>query len=109
MQVELRTVNTDTAEVLRGYVERRLRFALGRIGEGIGPVSVTVSRDARGQATCRISSNIAPFGDVGVRETDPDLFIAIDRATGRVGRLFVRKLQRSREARTGRESVRVAA
>lgn len=108
MQVELRTVNTDTAEVLRGYVERRLRFALGRIGEGIGPVSVTVSRDARGEATCRISSNIVPFGHVGVRETDPDLFIAIDRATGRVGRLFVRKLQRSREARTGRESVRVA-
>jgi regulator of nucleoside diphosphate kinase len=41
MQVELRTVNTDTAEVLRGYVERRLRFALGRFGELAEPVSVT--------------------------------------------------------------------
>ena len=41
MQVELRTVNTDIAEVLRGYVERRLRFALGRFGELVEPVSVT--------------------------------------------------------------------
>ena len=109
MQVELRTVNTDTAEVLRGYVERRLRFALGRFGELVEPVSVTVSRNARGEAICRISTHIVPFGRVGVRETDRDLFVAIDRAAGRVGRLFGRELQRAREVRIGRESIRLAA
>ena len=100
MQVELRIVNTEIAEVLRGYVERRLRFALGHLGEGVSLVSVTVSRNVRGEANCRISSHIAPFGQVGVRETDRDLFIAIDRATGKLGRLFGRTLQRARKAKT---------
>jgi len=109
MQVELRTVNTDAAQVLRGYVERRLRFALGRFGERVEPVSVTISRNARGEAICSISMHIVPFGRVGVRETDRDLFVAIDRATGRVGRLFGRELQRAREARVGRESIRLVA
>jgi ribosome-associated translation inhibitor RaiA len=109
MKVELRIVNTAIAEVLRGYVERRLRFALGHLGEGVSPVSVTVSRNAGGEANCRISSHIVPFGEVGVRETDRDLFSAIDRATGKFGRLFGRTLQRAREAKAGRESVRLAA
>jgi putative sigma-54 modulation protein len=109
MQVELRTVNIDMAEVLRSYVERRLRFALGRFGERVEVVSVTVSRNARNEAICRISTHIVPFGRVGVRETDRDLFIAIDRATGKVGRLFGRELQRARETREGRETVRLAA
>jgi ribosomal subunit interface protein len=109
MQVEVRTVNTDTADVLRGYIERRLRFALGRYGERVGRVSVTISRNGNGEASCRISSHIIPFGRVGVRESDADLFLAIDRAAGRVGRLFGRQLQRAREVRTGRESVRLAA
>jgi hypothetical protein len=50
-----------------------------------------------------------PFGRVGVREIDRDLFVAIDRAAGRVGRLFGRELQRARELRVGRESIRLAA
>jgi putative sigma-54 modulation protein len=109
MQVELRSVNTTMAEVLRGYVERRLRFALGRFGSRVDQVLVTVSRDDHNETTCRISTHIVPFGRVGVRETDPDLLVAIDRAAARVGRLFGRQLQRAREARAGRESIRLAA
>jgi ribosomal subunit interface protein len=109
MQVELRTVKADIAEVLRRYLERRLRFALGRFGERVGPVSVTVSRDDRGDATCRIRTQIVPFGRIEARDNDPDLFVAIDRVSGKVGRLFARQLQRAREARAGRESIRLVA
>ena len=109
MHVELRTVNTDMADVLKGYIERRLRFALSRFGARVGHVLVTISREPGGESTCRISTEIIPFGRVGVKESDPDLFSAVDRAAGRVGRLFGRKLQRARQALARRESIRMAA
>lgn len=109
MQMDLRIQNTDVAEVLKGYIERRLRFALGRFGDRVGQVSVRITGNASGENECRISTEARPFGRVAVRESDPDLFAAIDRATGRVGRLFGREVQRVREARMGHESIRIAA
>ena len=109
MYVEFRAVSTDAAEALRNYVERRLRFSLSRFGDRVGRVSATISRDNAGTFTCRIHTEILPFGAVSVRETDLDLFAVIDRATGRLGRLFKRELERVREARNTRESVRLAA
>jgi len=109
MHVELRTVNTDMAEVLKGYIERRLRFALSRFGARVGRILVTIAKEPGAEATCRISAQIVPFGRVGVKESDPDLFSAVDRAAGRVGRLFSRKLERARQALSTRESIRVAA
>ncbi len=109
MQTDLRIQNTDVAEMLKGYIERRLRFALGRFGDRVGQVSVRITGNASGENECRISTEVRPFGRVAVRETDPDLFAAIDRATGRVGRLFGREVQRVREARTGHDSIRIAA
>lgn len=108
MHVEFHIQNTDPAEVLRGYIERRLRFALGRFGDRVGQVTVRVSGNAN-ETECRITTELRPFGRVAVQETDPDLLAAVDRAAGRVGRLFGRELQRVRHARTGHESIRTAA
>jgi ribosome-associated translation inhibitor RaiA len=109
MYLELRTLNTDVAEVVRGYIERRLRFSLSRFGQRVGRVSVTLSRDNNGLFTCRIQAEIVPFGSAAVKESAPNFFAAVDRATGRLGRLFGRELNRVREARTTRESIRMAA
>lgn len=98
MQVELRIQNTDLTNVLRSYAERRLRFALSGFGDRTGRVVVTVSElesPDQGSATnCHISADIRPFGQGAARETDPDLYAAIDRAAGRLGRLFTSRLGR---------------
>lgn len=109
MHVAMHLNNADLAEAFNAYVERRLRFALGRFGRRVGQVTVRLGADGPTENRCRISADVLPFGRVAVEETDPDLFTAIDRATGRIGRLFGRELERVRDARVGRESVRIAA
>ena len=101
MQVDLRIRNTDLTNVLRSYAERRLRFALSRFGDRAGRVVVTVSElqsaDQGIATSCHISADIRPFGQVAARETDPDLYAAIDRAAGRIGRLFTSRLGRAKD------------
>jgi putative sigma-54 modulation protein len=101
--------DVNLAEAFKFYIERRLRFALGRFGERVGLVTLRISGDGPAECRCRISADLLPFGRVEVEESDVDLFSAIDRAAGRVGRLFGRELGRARDARVGRESVRIAA
>ena len=109
MQMDFRLQNTALTEAVQRYVERRLLFALGRFGDRVGQVVVRISGIGGIEHQCRITTELRPFGRVVVRAIDPDLFAAIDRATGRAGRLFGRELQRVREARTGNESIRIAA
>ncbi len=109
MHVAMHINDADLAEAFKSYVERRLRFALGRFGGRVGQITVRIGGDGPAESRCRISTEVLPFGRVAVEESDPDLFAAIDRATGRIGRLFGRELERSRDARVGRESVRMAA
>lgn len=99
----------DLSEAFKSYVERRLRFALGRYGNRVGDVAVRVGVEGPTLSRCRISVELLPFGRVAVDETGTDLFGAVDRATGRVGRLFGRELERIHDTRTSRESVRKRA
>jgi ribosome-associated translation inhibitor RaiA len=109
MHVLTHIIDADTSEALKCYIERRLHFALARFGGRVGQVTVRISGDGPGRSRCRISTEVLPFGRVAVEESDPDLFAAIDRTTGRIGRLFGRELDRCRDSRVGRESVRTAA
>jgi putative sigma-54 modulation protein len=109
MHVEIHTNDADLAEAFKSYVNRRLRFALGRFGGRVGRVTVRIGGDGRTKRRCRISTVVLPIGRIAVEESDPDLFVAIDRATGRIGRLFGRELERARDARLGRDSVRLAS
>ncbi len=98
MQVELRIKNTDLLAVLKTYTDRRLRFALSRLGGRVGNVVVVISEItdvAQGVLkNCHINVEIKPFGEVVAREEDPNLYTAIDRAVGRVGRLCASRLSR---------------
>lgn len=109
MRIAVHEYRTDLVQAFKAYVERRLRYALNRFGGRVGRVTVRISADGPAENICRISAEILPFGRIAVEETDSDLFAAIDRATGRIGWLFGRKLERARDARSGRESIRLAA
>lgn len=109
MRIATHMNDTHLVDAFGSYVERRLRFALSRFGGRVGQVTVRFTADGPTRTTCRITSEIVPCGRVVIEESDPDLFAAVDRATGRIGRLFGRELERVRDSRLGRESVRTAA
>jgi|SRR5579872_69202 len=101
MDVELIIRNADLANMLRNYADRRLRFALSRFGDRVERVLVTVSESTDTERTsekhCSIRVDLTPFGQVFAEETDPDVYAAIDRAAGRVGRLLASRLERNTE------------
>lgn len=109
MRIAMHTSEVNLAGAIESYIERRLHFALGRFGDRVGQVSVRIGADGPVNVLCRLAAEVVSCGRVNVQESDPDLFVAIDRATGRIGRLFGRELERYREARMGRDSVRMLA
>ena len=110
MNMEMRIQGTDVNMVLQSYVDRRLRFALSRFGDRVGHVSTKLARQngVVPAMMCRIEAEMVPFGSVRVEECDQDVFRAIDRATGRIGRLFAQRLERAHDSRMKRHSIRVA-
>lgn len=111
MKIDFRVSNADVPDLLKQYVHKRLRVALGRFGGSVGDISVTVNGAAgsAAESKCHITAEILPFGRVTVLESGADLFAAIDRATGRLGRRFGDELDRIQKIRRGRESIRIAA
>lgn len=109
MQTVVRINDKELAEAFKSYIERRLKFGLGRFGTRVGQVTIRLTGGGKEEHRCRISAEVIPFGRVAVEEADPDLFLAIDRAAGRIGRLFGRELERVRESRITRDSIRMAA
>ncbi len=103
MRVDLKVRNTDMAGALQGYIQHRLEIDLGRFSEEVGRVRVKVSgvNGPRGgtKRSFRISAEFKPFVPVTVHETDLDLYAAIDRATGRMGRLLRQRLEKLHESR----------
>ena len=113
MEVEVRVQGSDLAEAIRRYAARRIRFALGRFAPRVGRVVVRISdiNGARGgvDQCCHISVDFPPKGQVVLDQVDADLFVAIDRASARIGEAFRREIQRNRDTRTRRDSVRIPA
>ena len=110
MQVEVRIQSADLTAAVHRYAARRIYFALGRFATRVGRVLVRLSdvNGTRGgvDQCCRISAEKLSSGKVVVEQVDADLFVAIDRAAERVGQVFKREIQRVREGRSRRESVR---
>lgn len=113
MEVEVRIQGTDSAEAIRRYATRRIHFALGRFAPRVGRIVVRISdiNGVRGgvDQSCQIRAELLPKGKVVLDQVDADLFNAIDRASERIGQAFRREVQRARDARTRRESVRTPA
>lgn len=103
-------ISAAVPTLLEQYIQRRLNFALSRFGDRVEDLSVRLCDDSNpGESRCRIVATLTPFGRVEIEERNSDLFTAIDRAAGRLGRRVSRELDRIRDLRTSRQSIRLAA
>jgi putative sigma-54 modulation protein len=106
MRMTLRTVGVELSDRLRGYVERRLMFALGRFGRRVTTVSVWIN-DENGpkggvDKKCTIAARLKGAGVVRVEEIGAELCPVVDCAAGRLDRAVSRRIERGQEVRVGR-------
>ncbi len=95
MKFEIRIVDVDPMDAFRAYLERRVRFALGRCSRSIRRVAVRVAATAEdGDSEVAITVSLIPKGRVVIAERAGDVHRAIDRAVEAVGRAMARRLKR---------------
>jgi ribosome-associated translation inhibitor RaiA len=101
MRLQIRRRNLEVSPELRGSIERRLRFVLGRFGSRIGHVTVYLAECKSAHGTmgkrCRIVVRLLRSDEVSIDDTDEDLGAVVNRAMERVGPSVRRKLERQRE------------
>jgi ribosomal subunit interface protein len=98
MQIDIQALNFTLTSGLRSHIERRLAFALSARDEHIHRITVRLT-DINGpkggeDMCCHIQVALNRLPDVLVKDTEADLFTAIDRAADRVGRTVSRQLAR---------------
>ena len=103
MAFELRVRNGEVTPELRGHVERRLGFALGRFGDRVASVTVSLEdlNGPRGglDQRCRIEVGLVPSGKVMAEATDVEAVAAVNRAAERIARRVRNEFDRRRATR----------
>ena len=100
MPLQIVARNLELTSTQRDIVERRLAFALGRFGNRVGRVTVSLENlngpksglDQR----CRIEVSLVPSGTVMAEATDAEIEPAVGRAAERVARCVKSELDRRR-------------
>ncbi len=110
MQIDTHTHGFALTEGLSAHLQRRLRFALGRIGGGVQRVVVRLSdiNAERGgvDKRCRLQLQLPGQPDVVVEDTRSDLYTAIGAAVERAARALGRRSGRLRQLmRRGRSAL----
>ncbi|WJW74798.1 HPF/RaiA family ribosome-associated protein [Thiohalobacter sp. IOR34] len=100
MQIDIQTRHFSLTDALRGHVQRRLAFALSARTDHIQRVVVRLF-DVNGprggtDKCCHVQVVLSHLPDVIIKDTEADLYTAIDRATDRAGRAVGRRLGRQR-------------
>ncbi|HFD81292.1 MAG TPA: ribosome-associated translation inhibitor RaiA [Gammaproteobacteria bacterium] len=100
MQIDIQSRHFTLTEALRGYIKRRLGFALGSRDEHIRRVRVRLS-DVNGpkggdDKCCHVQVTLEHLPDIVIKDTEADLYRAIDRAADRADRTLGRRLARQR-------------
>jgi len=100
MQIDIQARDFPLTDALRNHTKRRLGFALSARDNHIQRVIVRLSdiNGPRGGADkrCHIQVVLAHLPDVVIKDTEADLYTAIDRAADRAGRTAGRRLMRQR-------------
>ena len=101
MRIDIQARGFELTDGLRLHTERRLQFAIEWASDEVRTVKVRFSdiNGPRGghDKCCTIQIPIAGQRDVFVKDTEADLYVAIDRAANRIDRTLTRKLERVRE------------
>jgi len=114
MQIVIQSRGFYLTAGLREHVQRRVNFALNWAKYHVGKVYVRLS-DINGphggeDKRCHIQIAVPGISDVVIKDTEVDLYAAIDRASERAGRSLARRLGRHREYRhDGPRSVNASA
>ena len=110
MNVELRTYQVDLVNALRAYVQRRSRFTLGRDAGHIRRLKLRLTEQNSATSgagkLCFLAAELVPPGELVITEASTGLYMAVSRAIERFKIALRRKVERQRNARRGRESVR---
>ena len=98
MQIEIQSYDFSLTDALRDHIERRLRFTLARVANRIRRITVQLFdiNGPRGgiDKCCRIQVRLNGLDGVVIEDTEANVYLAIDRATGRIGRNLMRRLAR---------------
>ena len=113
MRIDIQAKGFDLTQGLRDHTVRRLRFALNWASSDVSLVTVRLF-DVNGprggeDKCCRIQVAVPGSPNVMVKDTEADLYVAIDRAADRAERAVTRRLERLREHHHHRLDGRVAA
>ena len=104
MQIDIHAQGFSLTGALRDHTERRLRFALARVSDRVGRITVRLIdiNGPRGgnDKRCRIQVMLNGLAAVVIEDTEPNLYLAIDRATDRTGRNILRRLAHYNARRT---------
>lgn len=100
MQIEIHTQDVLLTEGLRDQVERRFQFAMNRFRDHVLCITVRLSslNGPRGSEDkhCRVQLQLRDLPEIVIKDTEANLYVAVDRAAGRSGRTLGRNLQRAR-------------
>lgn len=98
LQIDIKARDFCLTDAERNYAESRLRFTMTCCDDCIENIVMWLSQTngPRGEVgkCCRVQVVLAGLPDLVIEDIETDLYIAIDRATGRAGRTLVRKVNR---------------
>ena len=98
MQIDIHAQGFSLTGALRDHTELRLRFALACVSDRVGRITVRLFdiNGPRGgnDKRCRIQVMLNGLTTVAIEDTEPNLYLAIDRASDRAGRNVMRRLAR---------------
>ena len=110
MRLMMHARKVTLSHSLRDHIERRLRFALGRLGNRIDRVTVRLEdlNGPRGgvDKRCRIEASVVRSCKLQVEVMGAEIEPAVDRAADRIARRVKDDLDRTREKRMRRVSRR---
>lgn len=109
MKVDIRSRQVELTKGLKAHIQRKLQFALCRMEPHITALSICLS-DVNGpkgglDKQCRLQICMANMGDIVIKDTQTDLYCAIDRAMQRASRSVVRKITRQHKQQKRPEKI----
>jgi len=101
MHIDIQARGFELTDGLREHTMRRLSFATDWARDEVRRVTVRLSdiNGPRGgeDKRCLIQIPLAGRTDIVIDELDSDLYVAIDKAIGRIERVLAKQIERARE------------
>jgi putative sigma-54 modulation protein len=106
MKLELRARGVRLSEKLKIHIESQVRSAMGRFGDRVLRVRVSL-KDLNGpkggeDIRCEIQADLAHRGAIMIKETSINPFLAVALASNRASHALSRQVGRLKQRRRGR-------